>query len=565
MNFMALAAQPKFLDDKAMAETNPFAQYHVDIAPPISGEDNPFLQHHGDAGDTKKPLTWWETGRDVFNSIKPGLLSGFSDAASASGKAAAIEMGQNPEGIPHAEQTTKLLTSATPGNKEVYEPQSVSGKAVKTGLSFATNPVSYVGGEASIPLKALTALTSGAGSAVAGDLAKGTWMEPYAPFLGAVLGGIAPTKVITPLPVGEQRFRDLQTLKDEGVTGISAGHKTGNRPLITAESQLGNPENLNEAEKSSLFKAAFGKVGEPVGERITGENGTVDTMMKRVGGKFDELGKRNIMQAASQLGNDLVKAESDYNAHVAPSMRAPIVAKVIHDIGSSFPGNGGQLPGDVYQSLRSSIRKEAMKSGDKEKSDALHGIANALDDAMERSIQKTNPNDAGEWAKARRDYRNALILQDWAGGGEQTMTPRTLANSAKKMAGRENYTRGRTDFDDLAEAGSRVLKSFPDSGTGSRQSIEKALSNAGGYLAHALSAGGGYMAGSHYMGGTEGGVGGLLLGEAIGPYALRGVGRGAVMNPVSQAYLGNQLLPKGTTDTMPVWLARALMQTQSNQ
>jgi hypothetical protein len=147
----------------------------------------------------------------------------------------------------------------------------------------------------------------------------------------------------------------------------------------------------------------------------------------------------------------------------------------------------------------------------------------------------------GAWQQLRRAYQNALVLQQWAGSAN--MTPATLAQAAKSVYGKNQYVRGRDDFSDLAEAGRNILKQYPDSGTASRLDIEKAMSNVGGALGHALSAGGGYAAGSHLLGGSEGGVGGLLLGEALGPFALRPLAQGAVMNPITQRYLANQALP----------------------
>jgi hypothetical protein len=530
----------------------------------------------------KKPLSWWETARDAYRSIKPGILTGLAEGSAPLGQAAAIEMGQNPESIPGSEETAQHLNRAiTPrslsdlvtGEQKLYEPQSLTGKAVKGGLSFAFNPASYIGGDAGLPLKAITAMSSGAGSAVAGDLAKGTVMEPYAPFLGAVAGGITPTKMLTPMPVGTQRLRDLETLEKEGVTGISAGHKTGNRMMQAAESQLGNVENLNELEKHSFLQAAFDKVGENLGkpgERpmigTAQNNAVVDSMMNRLGNNIDAVAKRNTMLADAGLGNDLVDVQRQYSQHVAPTMRAPIVDNFIKDLATS-PGSGGVLSGDIYTSMRSQARAEARNASDPHTKKALNGIADALDNAMERSIARNNPADAGQFSKAYKDYKNGLILQDWAGGGVQNMTPRTLAISAKNVAGKTNFTRGRTDFDDLADAGSRVLKSFPDSGTGTRTSVEKALSAGGGLLTHALGTAGGYAAAKHGMfsGTPDPEILGAIIGGAGGPFALRGVGRAAVMNPLSQGYLGNQILPKGTTDTMPVWLARALLNNQSNQ
>jgi hypothetical protein len=212
----------------------------------------------------------------------------------------------------------------------------------------------------------------------------------------------------------------------------------------------------------------------------------------------------------------------------------------------------GTLSGGEYQALRSNLRAAAQGATDPQRAEALHSVTNALDDAMERTIQRTNPADAGAWAQARRDYRNALVLQRWAGSAN--MTPATLAQSAKAVYGKNQYVRGMDDFSDLAEAGKDILKQYPDSGTASRFRIEQAMARAGGALGHALSAGGGYAAGSHFLGGSDAGVGGLLLGEALGPFALRPLARAGLMNPITQRVLSNQWMP-GLRETSPSTIA----------
>ena len=155
---------------------------------------------------------------------------------------------------------------------------------------------------------------------------------------------------------------------------------------------------------------------------------------------------------------------------------------------------------------------------------------------MERTIQRANPQDAGAFADARRDYRNALVLQRWAGSAN--MTPSTLAQSAKAVYGKNQYVRGMDDFSDLAESGRNVMKQFQDSGTARRLQVENILKGLGGVAGFGAGMGHGGAAGA-----AEGGVAGLLLGELAGPMIARPAARAALMNPATQSILSNQLVP----------------------
>jgi hypothetical protein len=345
---------------------------------------------------------------------------------------------------------------------------------------------------------------------------------------------------------------------------LDIGQKTGSKQARALASQL-QDEAFPEAQRHAFTQAAFNRVGETIGDRpVTGDNGVVDQMMKRVGGKFDDLGKRNTMLADADLGNDLVNVEKTYNSHVSPSQRAPIISDRIRDIGSTFPGNGGALPGDVYQGLRSDIRREARRATGHEK-DALNDMADALDNAMERSIANNNPSDLGEWGKAREDYQKALVLQDWAGAGEGSMTPHQLAQSSKRFYSKEGYTKGRDPFSDLAEAGKRVILKEPDSWTAQRQTVEKGLSTTGALIGTALGAGGAYSMGHLGNGGEHQELMRFLASEAAGgaagSFALRPAARALLMNRPVQTYFGNQAIPKEDRGAL---LARALAQTQGN-
>jgi hypothetical protein len=447
--------------------------------------------------------------------------------------------------------TEKSLQSAVESQTgKFYEPQTAAGRYTEKAAEFAGNPLSYVG-PGGLVGKGISAAGAGLGSEAAGDVA-----DKFAPnspktkaaleLVGAIAGGhgvAGAPRLVTPNIISPERQAMINTLDQEGVP-LTAGDRTGGRMLKATESELS--PGRNEPQDRAFRQAAFNRVGETIGDRpIQGQNGAVNSMMNRVGGQFDALASRNQVTADQQLVHDLQGIHGTYNSTpgLYPQETVNSVNGSINRVmNSMFSGGGpGTLSGADYLTLRSNLRRAAQGATDPQRAEGLHAVTNALDDAMERTIQRTNPNDAGAWAQVRRDYRNALVLQDWAGSAN--MTPATLAQAAKRVYGKNVYTRGTDDFSDLAEAGRNVLKQYPDSGTASRLDIEKAMSNVGGALGHALSAGGGYAAGSHLLGGTEGGVGGLLLGEAIGPFALRPLVQGAVMNPLTQRYLANQRLP----------------------
>jgi hypothetical protein len=166
---------------------------------------------------------------------------------------------------------------------------------------------------------------------------------------------------------------------------------------------------------------------------------------------------------------------------------------------------------------------------------ALKDITEALDDAMERSI---NPADAGAWKEARRQYRNLLPIADavgGAGGGSGRFTPAQLRQQITEGdRNRRSYSRGQGEFNDLVRAGDEVMKPLPNSGTASRSSVRNVASGTSAILGAIL-------------GGHAGDMSGALLGAAAGtavPYAMAK----ALMSKPAQAYLKNQVATKLPTN-----------------
>lgn len=567
-----------------MAEVNPFAQFgRVDA--------NPFAQFG--------PKLATDDNWDVAKSGAAGLVQGGLNFAGGAGATRELlssgadyiadKLGIDPQTIKDYASKAALVSptagiianAPTPGDLRsglenltgvrLHQPTTTAGQYAKTTGEFLGNPFSYMG--AGGPVRSVAgAVTSALGSEAAGQLTQGTAFEPYARVGGAMMAGLSPAIVergITPFPATAQRTADAAVLDAEHVP-LTAGDRTGSRMLRATESELG--PGVNEEQRRAFTAAAFRRGGEDIGDRpITGPGGAVDSMLNRTGTRFNTLQARNSVDMDQRLVSDLQNIHSTYNdvPGIFPRETREAANGAINRVLDAFTqsqltrggrfanpsqrtqGASGGMSGEDYQTLRSNLSAAARGALDPQRAEALHDVTEALDNAMERTIQRTNPGDAGAWAQARRNYRNALVLERWA--GSQNMTPATLAQAAKAVYGKRTYVRGQDDFSDLAESGRRVLAQFPDSGTASRQNIEGFLRGATGAAGYALGA---------RSGAPEGGVGGLLLGEGVGPFVARPIARAALMNPVTQRYLANQALPRAPANPMALRLARALAQTQ---
>jgi hypothetical protein len=497
------------------------------------------------------------TVNDIANSASTGAMKGLIAGAGTPGDAAnllakgskvagdyiANKLGaeKSPDLAPPILPTTSDIQSGVEAIRGKFDtPQTTAGKYAEQGAEFATNPFSYVGPGSTLA-KATTAVASGLGSEAGTELTQNStkpWVQELGPLLGAIAGGHVATGVprVTPM-IPEQRLRDIAVLDREGVP-LTAGDRTGNTNLKAAESELSSGP--NEAQDSAFKQAAFNRVGETIGDRpIKGRNGAVTTMMNQAGSQFDTLGARNTLNADPQLSADLTDIYKTHN-NIPGLYPQETVNSVNGAIGrvQQVIQQGGIMSGPEYLTLRSSLRRGAMGATDPQRAEGLHDVTNALDQAMERSIQNNNPQDAGAFSQAFRNYRNALVLQDWAGSAN--MTPATLAQSAKKIYGRDQYTKGMDDFSDLSEAGRNVMKQFQDSGTTRRGSVKDLIRAIGGGVGAVV---GGIAHPDPAAGAAEGSVLGLLLGEGAGSVAARPLMRRALMNPVSQSILSNQALP----------------------
>jgi hypothetical protein len=414
-------------------------------------------------------------------------------------------------------------------------------------------PGGAVAGRAARPLRTLaaqttTAIGSGTAAAVAREaVPDNPYVEMAAQILGGgsvALAGKGMRKLASPFEINPERAAMNRVMADEGVD-LSAGQQTGSKGLKYAESELGGGAvaDLNELQAEQFTSATLSRIG------VRASRATPEVMRDAnaaIGKQFDDLAVRNYVSPDGQLSTDLADVVGEYNAMVNESQRAPIIENTLRDIIKAVktgpvPGAAGQnaltigpvpgvITGEAYKALTSRLARKARGTPDPELKEALYGIRSALDDAMERTIQKVNPGDMSAWQQARSDYKNFLVIEDAVGrAGEAAaggiITPAALRGAVAKQ-GKRAYTQGKGDMSELARAGVGTMSPLPQSGTAPRNAVR----NLGAGLPAALGAG---------VGGAAGNLPGAALGFVAGaafPYAL---GR-LVLSKAGRNYLTNQ-------------------------
>lgn len=471
--------------------------------------------------------------QDVGNALGEGFgyaldrLLGYS-AEQATERGAKVREVRNRMGLkpPSGKDVTAMVEN---NFGPLYQAQYVPGQYAQTLGQFAPGMVVGPGG---VLQRVASGTTAAVGSESAGQITKGTAAEPYARLLGAFAGGVVPDvlrRVVTPFPVNAERRRLLDVMDTEGVD-LTAGQRTGRDGLGYAESEIGGGAAARTMERQGeqLTAAALRRVGENA-DRTTPE--VMNRAFTRIGNQFDDLARRNNLPPDAQIATDVAAAVTDYTSLVPAAAQPNAVRQFANDL-LGVAQNG--LSGAQYQAFRSRLTTLARGSSDPQLATVYRNMADALDDAMERSLATAGSPDLGAWQTVRNQYRNILVLEQAAtSAGKQAaegiVSPSALRNATVQRQGRRNYSRGDGDFADLSRAAEATMKPLPNSGTAGRQRAQQ--------LGAGLSSALGAAAGGHYGGGV-GALLGLIGGGAI-PYAA---GRALMSRPV-QAYLANQLAP----------------------
>lgn len=352
--------------------------------------------------------------------------------------------------------------------------------------------------------------------------------------IGAAIGGAIPVvgagvrRLLTPLPANAAKTRASQVLQREGVE-LTAGQRTGSKGLQYREAELGGnaADAFMERQADQFTSAALRRAGIQA-NRATPD--VVDTGFRDIGQQFDDLASRNGLQTDARFVQDLNRAWQEFEGVTNPSSRPPYVERLLQDLAQRMRAGYAFLPGDWFKSTRSELARLARGSSNPEFAGALREIMGAMDDAMERTLQQTNPADLGAWRQVRRSYANMLVIEDAATrAGEKAadgiITPQALRSAAAKQNKRA-FSRGRNEFTDLANAGVSTMTPLPNSGTPGRLGAKTLMP-----LGAATGAG---------IGGTVGGIPGAVVGGVVGGAVPWATGRAMLSGP-GRAYLGNQM------------------------
>jgi hypothetical protein len=362
---------------------------------------------------------------------------------------------------------------------EFYKPKTTPGEYARTGGEFASLAVGGPGGWAN---RAARVAVPAVASETAGQLTEGTALEPWARLGGALAGGrvanagaTSAQRAVTPLPTNPQQLAAVRTLENEGVTALTAGQRTGRKPLQWTESTLRDiplanrgVERMVRNQESQFTRAALRRIGV---DADRAEPHVMARAYQNIGDTFNQLAARNAITPSRHFDRRLQQIGDQYRLVTAEPMRVPIVEQTIASLRSPAILQNGQIPGRLFQNMRSDLSREAnrLRASDPPAGRAVSEILDTLDNAMEASIRLNNRGDLGAWRNVRRQYRNYLAIEDAAtragsSAAEGIITP-TALRSAVARQGKRAYAHGRGDLTPLARAGELVMKPLPQSGT----------------------------------------------------------------------------------------------------
>lgn len=451
---------------------------------------------------------------------------------------------------------------------QFYQPKTTAGEYAQTLGEFAP---AMIGGPETLATKFATRVAAPAlASETAGQLTKGTGLEPYARAAGAVMGAglpVAASRAISPTTIDAANAGAVNALQNEGVTALTAGQKSGSRVLKYMESELGDSlgagnsaTKANELAHEQFTQAALKRAGIDA-PRATPE--VVDQAFTDNSNMFNSVAAKN---PSIPISSDFWKKADDVAAEYKnlTGQESPLLTHTIERL----KGEGGEvpaaswppdkqnlvsqlkaqgvsdadiantlgiaptttnsvpkaIPGEVYQSVQSDMARLARKASQPELKMALYDLRATLDKEVGNGLkQMGNAQDYKTWQDARSQYKNLLVIERAVGKDSEMaskglISPAALGQADRAINGRRAFVRGNSGYGDLAQAGNAVMKPLPQSGTAPRAA------------AHLLPSiiGAGIGAGLGDLTGIAGGVAGPAL-----------LGRTIMSKPV-QRYLSNQ-------------------------
>jgi hypothetical protein len=472
---------------------------------------------------------------------------------------------------------------------DIYDYKAKTWPGAITGGVVGGIPATIMGGAASarefLANLFRFGVAPGVTSTVAGKVAKeiNPDFETPAEIAGQVLGQRGATKFISPNviehmePQSRRAYANqVRQVEEEGIP-VSAGARADDRSMRYKESE--ELPALKGRVDEAVTRAASRRVGN--GRGGTYETGvferdptrgvnTLDTMLGELGNRFDTVSGRNVLHVDPQLGTDMLASQNHFtrtpgaygDAAIAQMNRAQNHVRDLLQQNGPHPDTGlNFLTAEQYQRLRADYGRGARGSENPQVSEALHDFVHTIDEAMQRSLNRPvvgtpgvprhetggNPADAAVFPELRRDYRNALVVENAVkasnlAGARGHITPAALENAAATVMGRRAHERGYDDFA-FAPAAKSVLHDMPDSGTKSRLGVDENVDKFTHFITDVPGFLLGYKYGGPYGAGSLEGLFGAHYGAAplVKPIIKKAY-NSYIASDLGQTHLGNQLM-----------------------
>ena len=510
--------------------------------------------------------------RRFGEAIPAGAVTGLTEAAGFAGgmMGGPTAASSGLSGVVAGKISHALQDVAKPVTDLLPKPEGTAGGYGARLGEFAGNPFSYIG-PGTIPAKVVQILTSSLGAETAKNLVnspslKGTWVQPVAEMIGALIGGTAgrgALRAYGPLRPNPTRDPHVANLRAEGVEP-TAGDVSGSKTMQRAESTLGDAfgsggaytrEATRVAEEftaAAIRRLDMDPANPSGARRLTPD--VINNAFDNAGAAMERAANRlgvNLFDTprgqTSTLYDDLRQIWMDVRRERLPKVESRIIGQIQDVLDGFTPQRQFALPaapnsmvprprmsGETYQGLTRKDTPLDRIIRDENPNVSYYGarIRNALDEALTRTArgQGTQPGTGQQQAlddllQARRVWYHALVLGKASSGpGGELITPQKLRQAITDTADKKiQYARGRGDLHDLARSGNEVLRGVPTSQTTERTLVSRLPAAAGAVLSSMI---------------TGEPVSGMITGEMAPGLTGR-----AMMAPRMQRYFKNQLLP----------------------
>ena len=350
--------------------------------------------------------------------------------------------------------------------------KAISGAGEAVGSAIGTMvPAGIVGRFApagSVTQNVAQALSSQPGmqiaSAATGGAVQGATDNPY---LGLAAALAVPTaqgvaaRAITPQGPARtaaevERRRLVDVLRQNDVP-LTTGEILGSKGLQTLESVMetlplsgGLQGRFNDRQREAVNRLVTGFTGEPVPAFTNAER---EARRQELGQTFQRLAQGTTVNLDQPFLNDLNATLAHYQQQLPPDVYRNVEQRLQALIGAATQPGNAQMPGELYQRIRSSLSQQATDAGNREVGQALRGARNALDAAARRSL----PADvAAEWDQVRQQWGNLRTIEN-----SMRNTDAAVGNIAPRSLGQAvdtaNRRGGSRDMTDTAAALRKVI------------------------------------------------------------------------------------------------------------